>query len=88
MMKFDLFLFSTAYLRFNFIIYEFKKKILLFLNLYSCRDHAQQAIATMKEILPEGNLMLCSANRVKALILEEQALDSYQNSEEKKSLFI
>lgn len=33
----------------------------------------------MKKLLPSGNLMLASANRVKALILEEMALDVYNS---------
>lgn len=39
----------------------------------------------MKILLPHGNLMLCSANRVKALILEEQALDSFENPDDPES---
>ncbi|KAF6207038.1 hypothetical protein GE061_018276 [Apolygus lucorum] len=37
--------------------------------------HASQAIETFSKLLPEGHLMLASAHRVKALILEEIALD-------------
>lgn len=51
------------------------------------RIHAENAIYAMKILLPPGNLMLCSANRVKALILEEQALDSYENPETHQSKF-
>ena len=31
----------------------------------------------MQKLLSPGNLMLASANRVKALILEEMAIDTY-----------
>lgn len=43
------------------------------------REHVKQSIKTMKKLLPSGNLMLASANRVKALILEEMALDVYNS---------
>lgn len=55
-----------------------------FIPLYF-RKHAESAIRIMKNLLPPGNLMLSSANRVKALILEEQALDYFLNNAEDDS---
>lgn len=50
------------------------------------RDNAEKAISTMMQLLPEKHLMLSSAQRVKALILEEIALDNIPgNSSETKS---
>ncbi|KAK7870966.1 hypothetical protein R5R35_012177 [Gryllus longicercus] len=40
------------------------------------REHADKAIAIMERLLPEDHLMLASVKRVKALILEEIALDT------------
>jgi len=40
------------------------------------RENAEKAIRLMKELLPEEHLLLASAQRVKALILEEIALDN------------
>ncbi|KAL1132475.1 hypothetical protein AAG570_010430 [Ranatra chinensis] len=40
------------------------------------RQHAEDAIGIMVQLLPEEHLMLTSAQRVKALILEEIALDN------------
>ena len=45
--------------------------------LISYRKNVEQAISTMEKLLPPGNLMLSSAKRVKALILEEMAMDNY-----------
>jgi hypothetical protein len=41
----------------------------------SAKDHVAQAIKIMKDLVPANHLMLASAKRVKALILEEQALE-------------
>ncbi|CAB0006437.1 unnamed protein product [Nesidiocoris tenuis] len=41
----------------------------------TANHHATQAIETLTKLLPEEHLMLASAHRVKALILEEIALD-------------
>ncbi|XP_014229966.1 amyloid protein-binding protein 2 [Trichogramma pretiosum] len=46
------------------------------------RSHADLAIEIMIKILPSEHLMLASAKRVKALILEEIALDVSPNSSE------
>jgi len=43
------------------------------------RDHAEKAIIIMEKLLPKEHLMLASVKRVKALILEEIALDSVPN---------
>ncbi|XP_046680169.1 amyloid protein-binding protein 2 isoform X5 [Homalodisca vitripennis] len=40
------------------------------------RENAEEAIKLMKQLLPAEHLMLASAQRVKALILEEIALDN------------
>ena len=40
------------------------------------RDHAERAIAVITHILPDDHLLLASSKRVKALILEEIAIDS------------
>lgn len=48
-------------------------------NFTKAMEHVKQSIKTMKKLLPSGNLMLASANRVKALILEEMALDVYNS---------
>lgn len=44
-------------------------------RFYSARKHAEEAIETMSALLPKEHLLLASAQRVKALILEEIALD-------------
>lgn len=41
----------------------------------SAQEHVEKAIDIMKDIVPNNQLMLASAKRVKALILEEIALD-------------
>ncbi|XP_015112577.1 amyloid protein-binding protein 2 [Diachasma alloeum] len=45
-------------------------------------DHATKAIEIMEKLLPSEHLMLASAKRVKALILEEIALDNAPTTEE------
>ncbi|RZF36597.1 hypothetical protein LSTR_LSTR010708 [Laodelphax striatellus] len=45
-------------------------------NFGIARNHAERAITTMKKLLPQDHLMLAAAQRVKALILEEIALDT------------
>ncbi|CAH0563319.1 unnamed protein product [Brassicogethes aeneus] len=45
----------------------------------SARDHSEKSIRIMDNILPRDHLMLSSVKRVKALILEEQALDEAHN---------
>ncbi|XP_069703847.1 amyloid protein-binding protein 2 [Periplaneta americana] len=44
------------------------------------REHAEKAIIIMEKLLPEEHLMLASVKRVKALILEEIALDTMINN--------
>ncbi|KAB0793914.1 hypothetical protein PPYR_13534 [Photinus pyralis] len=44
-------------------------------RFYAARENADRAIRIMDKILPKDHLMLASAMRVKALILEEIALD-------------
>ncbi|KAG8231737.1 hypothetical protein J437_LFUL012015 [Ladona fulva] len=50
------------------------------------RDHAEKAITIMKELLPREHLLLASSQRVKALILEEIAIDTMGNDTEKELL--
>lgn len=44
-------------------------------NFYYAREYAERAVRIMERILPSDHLMLASVKRVKALILEEIALD-------------
>ncbi|CAD6208397.1 GSCOCG00003404001-RA-CDS [Cotesia congregata] len=44
------------------------------------REHVERAIDIMEKLLPYEHLMLASAKRVKALILEEIALDNEQDN--------
>lgn len=50
-------------------------KRIFFYILFVFRENADRAIRLMERILPDNHLMLASAKRVKALILEEIALD-------------
>ncbi|ESO95499.1 hypothetical protein LOTGIDRAFT_116980 [Lottia gigantea] len=50
------------------------------------KDHAQKAIEILCDILPEQHLLLSSSKRVKALILEEIAIDSHHKETEAKLL--
>ncbi|KAL4702628.1 hypothetical protein ACJJTC_013049, partial [Scirpophaga incertulas] len=45
-------------------------------RFYQAREHAERAIRTMQNLVPQDHLLLASAKRVKALILEEIALDT------------
>lgn len=51
----------------------------------AARQHAEDAINSMLVLLPKEHLMLASAQRVKALILEEIALDHMSNYSETQS---
>ncbi|KOB71139.1 putative amyloid beta protein, partial [Operophtera brumata] len=44
-------------------------------RFYMARDHAERAIQIIEKLVPPDHLLLASAKRVKALILEEIALD-------------
>lgn len=46
-------------------------------NFQSCKDHICKSIDILRSLLPTDHLLLSSARRVKALILEEIALDNY-----------
>ncbi|XP_002733774.1 amyloid protein-binding protein 2 [Saccoglossus kowalevskii] len=48
--------------------------------------HAEKAIEIITQILPEDHLLLASSKRVKALILEEIAIDSHNKETESKLL--
>ncbi|KAJ0176396.1 hypothetical protein K1T71_007575 [Dendrolimus kikuchii] len=45
-------------------------------RFYKAREHAQRAIRIIENLVPPDHLLLASAKRVKALILEEIALDT------------
>lgn len=45
-------------------------------NFQSARDHICKSIDILRSLLPKDHLLLSSARRVKALILEEIALDN------------
>lgn len=45
-------------------------------RFYKARDHAERAIRIIENLVPADHLLLASAKRVKALILEEIALDT------------
>lgn len=44
-------------------------------NFYYAREYAERSMKIMERLLPDNHLMLASVKRVKALILEEIALD-------------
>ncbi|XP_055912999.1 amyloid protein-binding protein 2 [Eupeodes corollae] len=44
-------------------------------NFQCAREHVEKAVDIMKDLVPSDHLMLASAKRVKALLLEEIALD-------------
>lgn len=46
-------------------------------NFQSARDHICKSIDILRSLLPKNHLLLSSARRVKALILEEIALDNF-----------
>ncbi|KAK7459432.1 hypothetical protein BaRGS_00039000 [Batillaria attramentaria] len=50
------------------------------------RDQANKSIKVLCHILPQDHLLLSSSKRVKALILEEVAIDSHDKKEEEKLL--
>lgn len=54
-------------------------------RFYFARKHAEDAISTMMSLLPKEHLLLASAQRVKALILEEIALDHMSEFSENQS---
>ncbi|CAH1403148.1 unnamed protein product [Nezara viridula] len=54
-------------------------------RFYQARKHSEKAIAMMMQLLPKEHLLLASAQRVKALILEEIALDHMSDFSEDQS---
>lgn len=52
----------------------------------NARDHAEKAMHIMTRLLPEDHLLLASSKRVKALILEEIAIDNTDKEAEKRLL--
>lgn len=46
-------------------------------NFQSAKDHICKSIDILRSLLPTDHLLLSSARRVKALILEEIALDNF-----------
>lgn len=55
-------------------------------NFHIARDHICKSIDSLRSLLPKDHLLLSSARRVKALILEEIALDNGDNTSEYQSL--
>ncbi|ESO07458.1 hypothetical protein HELRODRAFT_195080 [Helobdella robusta] len=55
-------------------------------NFQNAREHAEAAINILTRILPRDHLLLASSNRVKALILEEIAIESFPREKEMKLL--
>ncbi|XP_060521801.1 amyloid protein-binding protein 2 [Cylas formicarius] len=49
-------------------------------NFFLAREHVETSISIMEKILVKDHLMLASVKRVKALILEEIALDEHLNT--------
>lgn len=49
------------------------------------RYHSEKAISILNNLVPKYHLLLASAQRVKALILEEIALDIVHNQQETAS---
>ncbi|XP_022910655.1 amyloid protein-binding protein 2 [Onthophagus taurus] len=49
-------------------------------NFYNPRDNVERAIRIMEKLLPNDHILLASAKKVKALILEEIALDMRQSN--------
>ncbi|KAF7286114.1 hypothetical protein GWI33_007761 [Rhynchophorus ferrugineus] len=55
-------------------------------HFQSAKKHAEMSIDMMELLLPKDHLMLASVKRVKALILEEMALDERVNDKLKRDL--
>ncbi|EDX01021.1 amyloid protein-binding protein 2 [Drosophila yakuba] len=56
---------------------------------FSCaQDHVDKAVNIMKRLVPSNHLMLASAKRVKALLLEEIALDKMADGMDEEDLLL
>ncbi|XP_068158338.1 amyloid protein-binding protein 2 [Drosophila tropicalis] len=56
---------------------------------FSCaQDHVDKAVNIMKNLVPSNHLMLASAKRVKALLLEEIALDKMADGMDEEELLL
>ncbi|XP_017073857.1 amyloid protein-binding protein 2 [Drosophila eugracilis] len=56
---------------------------------FSCaQDHVDKAVNIMKHLVPSNHLMLASAKRVKALLLEEIALDKMADGMDEEDLLL
>ncbi|XP_032309286.1 amyloid protein-binding protein 2 isoform X2 [Drosophila ananassae] len=56
---------------------------------FSCaQDHVDKAVTIMKNLVPSNHLMLASAKRVKALLLEEIALDKMADGMDEEDLLL
>ncbi|XP_022227408.2 amyloid protein-binding protein 2 [Drosophila obscura] len=56
---------------------------------FSCaQDHVDKAVGIMKKLVPSNHLMLASAKRVKALLLEEIALDKMADGMDEEDLLL
>lgn len=60
--------------------------MLIYQLKYFYREHAEDSIRIMEKVLPKDHLLLASVKRVKALILEEIALDERSNDNAQKKL--
>lgn len=56
-------------------------------NFQSARDHICKSIDILRSLLPKDHLLQSSARRVKALILEEIALDNVSIDDESTGWF-
>lgn len=55
-------------------------------NFHEARSHAEQGLRVLTTLLPNDHLLLSSSKRVQALILEEVAIDTGDEAEEKRLL--
>ena len=55
-------------------------------NFLNASFHANKAMSIVTQLVPENHLLLASAKRVKALILEEIAIDHHDKEEEQRML--
>ncbi|CAG2175936.1 unnamed protein product, partial [Oppiella nova] len=55
-------------------------------NFLNASFHANKAMSIVSQLVPDNHLLLASAKRVKALILEEIAIDHHDKEEEQRML--
>lgn len=71
----------------QFSLKAFWRQQMQYNNFFVNSNHVNRAIDIMEKLLPDKHLMLSSAKRVKALILEEIALDSAPANGSDQNLF-